>query len=123
MAGTTIHDLHDRPEDLAPLARNSRLIVDALLGTGYTGGLTPGFTTAVETINSSDRPVLSLDIPSGLHGDTGAVAEKAIRANRCITFAAVKTGLIAGDGPRHCGELYIGDIGAPTAALHAALGG
>lgn len=115
--GGAIRDIHNTPEELAALARDHGIIVDALLGTGFSGGLSPHLRAAVEAINASGQPVLALDIPSGLDSDTGEVAGIAVKANRTITFAAVKTGLLAGKGPEYCGELFWGDIGAPSAAL------
>lgn len=110
-------DIHDRPAELSALARDHGLVVDALLGTGFRGSLSPVFREAIAAVNAAGKPVLALDIPSGLDGDNGEVAEAAVRATRCVTFAAVKNGLITAAGPEHCGELYLGDIGAPSPAL------
>lgn len=113
----TVHAIHDAPAEIRRLLRGKSLVVDALLGTGFKGGLSPQFRDAILHINAAGILVLALDLPSGLNGDSGEVADVAIRAERTITFAAVKTGLRRGDGPSHCGKmLYLGDIGAPTAA-------
>lgn len=112
-----IHAVHDAPGEIQGLLRGKSLVVDALLGTGFKGGLSPQFRDAILHINAAGIPVLALDLPSGLNGDSGEAADAAIRADRTITFAAVKTGLRTADGPAHCGRmLYLGDIGAPTAA-------
>lgn len=115
--GVPIRDLHANPIALSSMFEGKTLIVDALLGTGFTGGLSPEFKSTIDWINASGIPVLALDLPSGLDGDTGQPAETAVRATACVTFAAVKKGLTIADGPRHCGTLYLGDIGAPTEAL------
>ena len=108
-----IHELVDRPRALAGLANSAVLIVDALLGTGFSGGLSPAFRTAIQSLNMSGKPILALDLPSGLDGDSGMVADTAIRATRTVTFAAVKPGLEQERGPEYAGRLYLGDIGAP----------
>ncbi|MDR3211149.1 MAG: NAD(P)H-hydrate epimerase [Planctomycetota bacterium] len=110
----------DNPEAITEPVSGARLIVDALLGTGFRGGLSGAFATAISLINRSGKPVLALDIPSGLNGDNGTVASTAILASHTITFAAVKNGLTTGSGPSHTGELYLAGIGAPSAALRLA---
>lgn len=112
-----IHSLHDDPDRLSGLLAGKRLVVDALLGTGFHGSLSPLMRTAIQCINGSGAPILALDIPSGMDGDSGAVREEAIRATRTITFAAVKTGLLNAASREHVGHIYLGDIGAPAAAL------
>ncbi len=115
--GAVLHAVHDRPEALASLADHAALLVDALLGTGFKGGLSGAFRTAIQAINAAGKPVLALDLPSGLDGDSGRVEEEAVLATRTVTFAAVKIGLDIADGPRHAGELWLGDIGAPNEAF------
>ena len=56
-------------------------------------------------------PVLALDIPSGLHADSGRVLGRAVRADHTVTFIALKPGLLTLDGPDHCGELHVRDLG------------
>lgn len=84
------------------------LIIDAILGTGFTGTF-----TAPET---RDTPVLSVDLPSGLDGLTGFVRSpnKAIRADRTVTFAGWKPGLLFGRGPELAGITTVVDIGLPV---------
>ena len=59
-------------------------------------------------------PVLALDLPSGLDGDSGQTAGLAVRATATVTFAAVKPGLLKGDGPAYTGELCLAGIGVPV---------
>lgn len=87
------------------------LIVDALLGTGFKGPLRPAFAAAVAALNDSGRPILSLDIPSGLDGDTGRVAGTAVRATRTISFVALKQGLCLEQGPDFTGILSTDSLG------------
>jgi NAD(P)H-hydrate epimerase len=105
----------DAPEDwacLSPLLKNCRLIIDGLVGTGFTAPLRPRQQQAADFINDSGIPVLSLDMPSGQDADSGQ-AQGAVRAALTVTFACLKLGL-ALNPP---GEVEIIDIGLPPAAL------
>ena len=103
------------PFDQSALSQLPRpdLIVDALLGTGLTGEVRGDFVTAIEAINASPSPVLSIDIPSGLCSDTGVILGGAVHANMTMTFIGVKQGLLTGEGPEYCGELRFADLDVP----------
>ncbi|WP_192034791.1 NAD(P)H-hydrate dehydratase [Halomonas sp. YLGW01] len=90
---------------------NGELIVDALLGTGLTGEVRAPFAAAIEAINASARPVLAVDIPSGLSADTGAMLGSAVRASLTVTFIADKLGLHTGAGPAFSGEVRLEALG------------
>ncbi|WP_444914965.1 NAD(P)H-hydrate dehydratase [Microbulbifer sp. TRSA007] len=94
------------------------LIVDALLGTGFSGELRSGVAHAVERIRKSPGPVLAVDIPSGLSADTGSAGE-AVSADITVTFIGRKMGLYCGRGPALCGEVIFEGLGAPEAAYRA----
>lgn len=79
------------------------LVIDAAFGIGFRGQWTPPIVF--------DVPVLAVDIPSGLDGLTGVVSGGVIPADRTVTFAAVKTGMLFGDGPSVCGEIDVVDVG------------
>lgn len=87
------------------------VIVDALLGTGFRLPIREPFASVSASINHSGRPVLALDIPSGLDGDTGRASEGAVRATRTLCFVALKQGLCLEQGPEFCGELLLDDLG------------
>ena len=89
------------------------LIIDAIFGTGFKGAVEGVFADAVEVINSSGIQVLSVDIPSGVAGDTGAVSEPAVRAQKTVTFAYPKVGLVQYPGADLVGETEVADIGIP----------
>ncbi|PKM80179.1 MAG: bifunctional ADP-dependent NAD(P)H-hydrate dehydratase/NAD(P)H-hydrate epimerase [Firmicutes bacterium HGW-Firmicutes-14] len=91
----------------------SDLIVDAIFGTGFKGAVSGHVGNVIEIINSSGKPVVSVDIPSGLEANTGAVHGPCIKANRTITFAYAKLGLLIGHGPEYAGELTVADISIP----------
>lgn len=91
----------------------AELLVDALLGSGLERNVEGSFADAVIAMNSHDAPVLSLDIPTGLHGDTGAVLGAAVNADATITFVGLKSGLLLGEGQDHVGELAFDGLDIP----------
>ena len=96
----------------------SDIIVDALYGTGFHGGLRPSGLHAAELINRANGQVCALDLPSGINADTGAVAQGAVWSDLTITFHARKQGQSAPAAAAHCGTIQIVDIGI-TAALRS----
>jgi NAD(P)H-hydrate epimerase len=93
------------------LARNADVIVDALLGTGLDREVGGVLRDCIEVVNAAGRPVLALDLPSGLHADSGRVLGAAVRADRTITFVGLKTGLFLGEAAAHVGELSFAGLG------------
>ncbi|WP_220790800.1 NAD(P)H-hydrate dehydratase [Aquipseudomonas ullengensis] len=104
------------------------VLVDALLGTGFHGALRAPYAAAIERINATGLPVLAVDIPSGLHADTGQVEGSAVCADLTVSFIGLKLGLFTGDAPDWVGELVFDDLQAdpqlvaqqPYAALRLA---
>lgn len=92
------------------------MIVDALLGTGVDRPLTDDYAVLVDAINAAGRPVLSVDIPSGLDADSGEICGKAVRADVTVTFIALKRGLYTDAGPDCTGEVVFDDLGMPLEA-------
>lgn len=84
-------------------SRVTDLVIDAAYGIGFHGTWSPPFVL--------DVPVLAVDIPSGLNALDGTVEGGVLVADRTVTFAAVKTGMLFGDGPSLCGEIDIVDVG------------
>ena len=101
------------PGELAAAA----LVVDALLGTGARGAPRGAVAQAIRSIGSAGRPVLAVDIPSGVDGDTGEAWEPAVRAGRTVTFGLAKRGHFLGEGPERRGELVVADISLPRPLL------
>ena len=87
------------------------LVVDGLFGIGLERDLAEPYRSLVERVNSMGVPILSLDVPSGLDSDTGKVRGIAVRADRTVTFIALKPGLLTLDGPDHGGEILLRDLG------------
>jgi ADP-dependent NAD(P)H-hydrate dehydratase / NAD(P)H-hydrate epimerase len=95
----------------------SDLIVDALLGIGLSGPPRPEALAVIRAINAAKRPVMSLDIPSGVNADSGAVHEGAVRAEITVTFVALKSGLFLGAGAEHAGVVLLDDLGVVAPML------
>ena len=96
---------------LARAVARADLVIDAMYGTGFRGELAGAAATACALLNASDVPVLAVDIPSGVHGATGAVPGSAVRARETICFAAYKPGLLFEPGRAHAGRVTVVDIG------------
>lgn len=96
---------------------NADLVVDALYGTGFKGTIQKPVASIVEAINTCNRPVLAVDIPSGLEADTGRVNGPCIRALHTVTFGLPKIGLVLPEARRYVGRLHVADISIPTVLL------
>jgi len=93
---------------------DSDLVVDALLGTGLARDVEGPIAAAVARINAASAPVLALDVPTGLDGDTGAVRGVAVAADATIAFVGLKRGLYLGAGPACRGEIGFSALGLPA---------
>ncbi|MCB1115459.1 MAG: NAD(P)H-hydrate dehydratase [Chlamydiia bacterium] len=87
------------------------VIVDGLLGTGFKGELEGALTEIIKQVNESKLPVLTIDIPSGVNGNTGEVNPIAIRATETIYLGMPKLGFFIGEGYNHIGKLSRVDFG------------
>ncbi len=99
------------------------ILVDALLGTGFSGELRPPLDSLLYDVYSSRAARVAVDVPSGLSADSGIAAANlpsgAGQAHFTVTFAAPKRGFFLRDGLERCGEIWVGGIGTPPAAMHA----
>ncbi len=93
----------------------AEVVIDAIFGTGLDRPMSRDFVERVELLNAANRPVLALDIPSGLDADRGQPLTVAVQADSCITFAGLKIGLFVGKGPNCAGQLYFDGLGIPPA--------
>ena len=110
-----------RAEDGLTLPEEAACAVDALFGTGLSRPLEGAARAACEALQAlaeAGVPVVAVDIPSGLNGETGQVMGAAVRACETVTFHRPKPGLYLGQGPDFAGEITVADIGlsAPEAA-------
>lgn len=102
-----------RAPSTLPDARLGRrpLVVDGLFGVGLSRPLEGGAAAAVERVRVSGAPVLAVDLPSGLDGDSGEILGTALPAWRTLTFVGPKQGCLRGEGPALSGELCTAGIG------------
>lgn len=87
--------------------------IDAMFGTGLSRPLEAAALSWVELLGRAEGPKLCVDIPSGLHGDSGEVLGAAVRGDVTVTFAAVKLGMTLRQGPEHCGRIIVVSLGLP----------
>ncbi|WP_294946514.1 NAD(P)H-hydrate dehydratase [Sulfurivirga sp.] len=115
---TMLHELSDLglgglPFD-AGLLNEADVIVDALFGTGLDRPIEGDYAEAIQAINASATPVLALDVPSGLHADSGQVLGVAVKAAHTATFIGHKMGLHMEAGRELCGQIHFHDLGVPA---------
>lgn len=96
------------------------LLIDGLLGTGVTRTLSDRYANVVSWINKSDACVVALDLPTGLHADTGEILGEAVQADLTVTMGALKAGLLTGEGPACAGDIEVVEIGIPDLAIKQA---
>jgi len=107
----------DSSEQIKPDVFRCDIIIDAIFGTGLSRDVEGRYKDIIELINTSQKEVLSLDIPSGVHGDTGQIMGVAVRADNTITFGLPKTGNMLFPGYDLCGKLFVTHISFPP-CLH-----
>jgi ADP-dependent NAD(P)H-hydrate dehydratase / NAD(P)H-hydrate epimerase len=95
------------------VAAQPTLLVDALLGTGLSSPVRDDHARLIEQTNAWSGPLLAVDIPSGIHSDSGDVMGMAIRAKCTATMGGLKRGLLLGRGREHSGTVHCIDIGMP----------
>lgn len=106
---STVDSLDEVEEGL----ERSDAIIDGILGTGIKGDVKGLYMEVIEAINDAGLPVFSIDIPSGVHGDTGEIMGAAVRADVTTTFGLPKVGNIMYPGFEQCGKLYVSHISFP----------
>lgn len=92
-------------------------LVDGIFGTGLKGEVRDFFKEIIQSINSLGRPVVAIDIPSGLDSDSGQVLGSCIHASLTVTFGLLKRGLVLLPGAGHCGKVVLVDISLPRASV------
>lgn len=111
--GVSVVELDIASTDGPPVVPACDLVIDAAFGTGFRGSFEP-------PVVAAGTPVLAVDIASGVDGLTGEVGGRVLRADRTVTFAALKPGLLLSPGSAACGAIDVADIGldASGAAAH-----
>ncbi|MBR4255290.1 MAG: NAD(P)H-hydrate dehydratase [Lentisphaeria bacterium] len=104
----------ERSRELHAVDLTGAVVIDALLGTGFSGTLREPWLHWINLANYLNLPVIAADLPSGLDADDGGVrGGAAVRADVTVTFAFPKTGMLTGRGPALCGRIRVIDIGLP----------
>ena len=104
------------PDELEAELGQADLVVDALLGTGFSGEVREKEARLIEKMNESLVPILAIDVPSGVDGATGEVQGAAVRADVTVCAHAAKVGCVISPGREHAGEVIAVDIGIPPEA-------
>ena len=110
--GIPVHEITDQNNFYVP--DDALLIVDAIFGTGFSGDIKAPYNEIIRKINESDIPVVAVDAPSGLDGETGKVSSPTVKADLTVTFGLPKIGQVFYPGKSYCGSLEIVDIGFPA---------
>lgn len=92
------------------LDTSAELYIDAILGIGFTPPLKHDLATFIDTINQQNKPIIAVDLPSGVDATSGELAESCIKASDTITFIALKQGLLTGSAQTVIGQLYFAGL-------------
>ena len=109
-------DVRVRPFSPAAIERElvrADVAIDAIFGTGFRGTPEDQFGVAIAALNDGGTPIVAVDIPSGVDGETGAVQGDAVWADVTVTFGAAKTGVVLMPGAENAGLVEVADIGFP----------
>jgi len=106
-------------DDVKSMLPRCDTVVDALLGTGIARDVSGLYGDVIEMINSSGKTILSMDIPSGVNGDTGRIMGIAVQADYTVTFGLPKIGNMLFPGHALCGELSVTHISFPPIMMTA----
>ena len=104
------------PEDLDGRLDGTDLVVDALLGTGFSGEVREKEASLIRQLNHAGITTIAIDVPSGVNGSTGEVAGEAVRADLTVCAHAAKVGCVISPGRERAGEVAVVDIGIPPGA-------
>ncbi|MCB9853217.1 MAG: NAD(P)H-hydrate epimerase [Phycisphaerales bacterium] len=105
--------------ECAPRLQSATIIVDAILGTGFSGDVRSPLNLVIQAINDAGRHTIAVDVPSGLDCNSGNPSNATVRADETITFVARKVGFRATESHAYLGVVDVVDIGAPRAIVQA----
>ena len=99
------------------LLATADVLIDALFGAGLDRAVEGTARAVIETMNALAKPVVAVDLPSGVNGTSGAVLGAAVNATQTVTFFRKKPGHLLLPGRLHCGAISVADIGIPASVL------
>lgn len=120
--GLQIKVIDEEPDldEVMGITRDAAVLVDAMLGTGLAGEVRGVARKVIEIINRLEIPVIAVDIPSGICGQTGKILGNAVKSQQTVTMALPKIGLLLYPGAKYRGELFTADIGMPICLIRSA---
>jgi len=101
------------------ILRDYDLLIDSLIGYGLEDNPRDRIATIIKDANASGRPILALDVPSGMNATTGEAYDPCIKATATLTLALPKTGFLAREASLYLGDLYLADISIPRMAYES----
>jgi len=104
-------------ESLSQQLNHANWIVDALLGTGLTCMVRPPFAEIIRCMNNSGKPIVAVDLPSGMDADTGKPLGETVVAQHTVTFVGLKQGFSQPNASRYKGQVHVASIGVPRCLL------
>lgn len=107
----------DDSEFLKSELRGAQLLIDAIFGIGLSAEVKEPYKSVIDLMNQSGKPILALDVPSGLDATDGKMLGACIKAAKTVTFALPKIGFTKNDGPLYTGKLITVDISIPKTLL------
>lgn len=108
-------------EALAFALREATWIVDALLGTGINGTVRSPYAEIIECMNKSKKPIIAVDLPSGMDANTGSPLGCCVVAQHTVTFVDKKTGMTSDEAWLYTGEVHVVGIGVPRSMLNESI--
>jgi len=104
---------HNTATDISQIDE-AEIIIDALLGTGLKRDVSAQWAEWINAVNKSAKPVIAVDLPSGLIADTGIIAGCAIQADITVSFIGLKQGLFTAQANDVCGEIIFNSLDLPA---------
>ncbi|HPW76808.1 MAG: Bifunctional NAD(P)H-hydrate repair enzyme Nnr [Candidatus Omnitrophica bacterium ADurb.Bin292] len=104
-------------QEISSILSPAVLLIDAIWGVGFRGRVEGFYVSVIQAMNASGRKIYSIDIPSGLHADTGKVCEVAVKADVTLALGLPKAGFYLEEGPFYSGDVRIVSIGHPESLL------
>lgn len=115
--GCPVQEIFQGGTALAKAIRTSDLLVDTLFGVGLNRALSEPMQSLISQINQSRKPILAVDVPSGLDATTGRIYGACVKAYKTVALTFAKKGFFRNEGPEHVGKICVVDIGIPRKLL------